>query len=178
MIKRQINLIPSEMTVPTRIVNLSKLIYKVSIIGTIALILIVITLISSLVYFNIQYRNSIANTNILKTKIADLEKSEQKLVLAKDKLSKIVYIKSINSVDNELINFQDFKNSISNSSGTTFTEISIDPIKTETSLVFQNTEDLSNTLGMIQKLTKYKSIILSSLGFNLSSGYLISLVFR
>lgn len=178
MIKRQINLIPSEMTVPTRIVNLSKLIYKVSIIGTIALILIVITLISSLVYFNIQYRNSIANTNILKTKITDLEKSEQKLVLAKDKLSKIVYIKSINSVDNELINFQDFKNSISGSSGTTFTEISIDPIKTETSLVFQNTEDLSNTLGMIQKLTKYKSIILSSLGFNLSSGYLISLVFR
>ncbi|MEK7100394.1 MAG: hypothetical protein AAB872_01125 [Patescibacteria group bacterium] len=178
MIKRQINLIPSEMTVPTRIVNLSKLIYKVSIIGTIALILIVITLISSLVYFNIQYRNSIANTNILKTKIADLEKSEQKLVLAKDKLSKIVYIKSINSVDNELINFQDFKNSISSPSGITFTEISIDPIKTETSLVFQNTEDLSNTLGIIQKLTKYKSIILSSLGFNLSSGYLISLVFR
>ena len=178
MIKRQINLIPSEMTVPTRIVNLSKLIYKVSIIGTIALILIVITLISSLVYFNIQYRNSIANTNILKTKIADLEKSEQKLVLAKDKLSKIVYIKSINSVDNELSNFQDFKNSISSPSGITFTEISIDPIKTETSLVFQNTEDLSNTLGIIQKLTKYKSIILSSLGFNLSSGYLISLVFR
>ena len=72
MIKRQINLIPSEMTVPTRIVNLSKLIYKVSIIGTIALILIVITLISSLVYFNIM--KFYCQYKYLKNKIADLEK--------------------------------------------------------------------------------------------------------
>ena len=175
---KTINLIPTEMTVPARVVRLVKLLNKISVIGSILLITLIIVTISALIYYNINYKKSVANVEVLKTKIADLEKSEQKLVLAKDKLSKIVYIKSINSVDNELINFQDFKDSMSSSSGTAFTEISIDPIKTETSLVFQNTEELSNTLAMIQKLTKYKSVILSSLGFNLSSGYLISLVFR
>ena len=138
----------------------------------------IITAISGLVYYNLSYKNSVVNVDILKKKVADLEKSEQKLVLAKDKLSKIAYIKSINSVDDELTNFQNFKDSISSSSNTTFTEISIDPVKTETSLVFNNTNDLSSALETLQKTTKYKSIILSSLGFNLSSGYLISLIFH
>ena len=175
---KQINLIPAEMTVPARVVKFAKLLNKISIIGSILLIIMIITAISGLVYYNLSYKNSVVNVDILKKKVADLEKSEQKLVLAKDKLSKIAYIKSINSVDDELTNFQNFKDSISSSSNTTFTEISIDPVKTETSLVFNNSNDLSSALETLQKTTKYKSIILSSLGFNLSSGYLISLIFH
>lgn len=176
--KRQINLIPSEMTVPAKIVSLSKLLYKVSTISTIVLLLILVVLISTLVYFNFQYKNSVSNINTLKIKITDLEKSEQKLVLAKDKLSKIAYIKSINSVDDELTNFFDFKNSIASLPDLTFSETNIGTAKTETALSFQNAETLSLVLSTLTNLTKYKNIILSSLGFNATSGYSISLLFN
>lgn len=175
--KKQINLIPPEMAVPAKAVNLARILNKVSTIGALALIVVVVVLISALVYYNIEYRKSVTNVNSLKTKIVELERSEQKLILAKDKLSKIAYIKKIDSVDDELISFMEFKSLISSPSGSAFTEISIDPVKTETSLTFLDSLNLGNALKSLSTLVNYKRIILSSLGYNSSSGFLVSLIF-
>ena len=174
--KKQINLIPVEMTVPTKTVKLVKILNKISIIGAIFLILIILIFISGLIYYNIEYKKSVSNVNTLKDKIITLEKSEQKLILAKDKLSKIAYIKSIDAVDDELTNFIELKSLVSSPSASTFTEISIDPKKTELSLTFPNSLDLSGALKSLPTLTKYKRIVLSSLGYSKNSGFLVSLI--
>lgn len=175
---KTINLIPSEMTVPTKTVKLVKVLNKISTIGAIILILLISILISGLVYFNIEYKKSVSNTNVLKDRIITLEKSEQKLILAKDKLSKITYIKSIDVVDDELTNFIELKSLVSSPSASTFTEISIDPVKTELSLSFPESLSLSSAIKSLSALNKYKRIILSSLGYSKSSGFLISLIFE
>ncbi|EKE05790.1 MAG: hypothetical protein ACD_19C00176G0012 [uncultured bacterium] len=178
MAKKQINLISQEMTVPTKIVVLAKVLNKISIIGTIFLILAAIGLISGLLYFNSQYKKTISNIDSLKVKITDLEESEQKLILAKNKLSKIAYIRSINSIDNELDNYNALKNQILiNSVSFDTAEVIFDPNKTETSFKFSDTTNLSNALTTLSKFDKYKKIILTSLGYNTTSGYLINLIF-
>ena len=181
--KKQINLIPREMSVPGKTVTISKIINKISTIGTIVLIFIAIVLISVLVFFNLEYKKSTTNVENLKSRIVELERSEQKLILAKDKLAKISYIKKLNSVDTELTNFQDFKLSITASSAAKFTEISITPEKTETSLTFTDSANLGAALEVVSKLLEhdgkdYKNIILSSLGFSPNTGYLVSLIFK
>lgn len=173
---KQINLIPNEMTVPAKAVRLSSLLYKISMIGVIILVLSVTLLISGLVYYNIQYKQVTSNLTTLRSQIVALEKNEQKLILAKDRLSKILAIKKIDSVDDELTNFETFESFISSNSA--FTDISIDSNKTETSLSFKNSSELVTALNFISSLKEYKKVVLSSLNYGVNSGYLISLIFN
>lgn len=175
--KKQINLISSEMTVSVKTVALSKTLNKISIFSTILLIVLIMAVISGIIFYNIEYKKVSNNINILKEKIVKLEKSEQKLILIKDRISKIAIIKKSDSVDNELASFQNFQNVITDGSAFAITEVSITPQKTETSLLINNSESLFNIFKKIVALPKYNKIILSSLGFT-SSGYLISLVFE
>lgn len=177
--KRQINLIPEEMSVPAKVVTLAKTLNKISTVGTILLILTIIGLIAGMVYFNVERGKTTTNIASLKQQIVDLERSEQKLILAKDKLSKIAYIKNSDSIDTELSNFIEFENSVSGaSSAISFTEINIDPTKTEVSFAASDSGSLSSTLEKISTLAKYKKIVMTSLGFNATSGYVVSLVFN
>jgi hypothetical protein len=176
--KKQINLIPLEMTVPSKSVHLAKTINKISTFSAVILIFLILVSIGAFVYYNVQGQKTTASINSLKQKIVELEKSEQKLILAKDKISKISYIKSLDSVDDELVNFKDFEQSINSASSSAFTEVSIDADKTETSLIFPNSESLTVALQNVSNLKQYKKVILTSLGFNSNSGYLLNLIFQ
>lgn len=175
--KKQINLISSEMTVSAKTIALSKTLNKISIFGAVLLIILIMAVISGIVYYNIEYKKVSSSINVLKEKIVKLEKSEQKLILIKDKLSKIAIIKKIDSVDDELSSFQNFQSLITDSSVSAITEVSITPQKTETSLLINNSDSLFNIFKKIITLPKYNKIVLSSLGFT-STGYLVSLVFE
>lgn len=165
------------MTVPTKIVAMAKVLNKISTIGAFFLVLAIIGLVSGFVYFNEQYKKTISNVDSLKAKIASLEKNEQKLILAKNKLSKIAYIKTINSIDSELNDYNDLKSQIAlNSTNLDTAEVVFDPNKTETSFKFSDSTNLSNALVTLSKLDKYKKVILSSLGYNTTSGYLVDLI--
>lgn len=177
--KKQINLIPSELTVTPSAVKLTRILNKISTIGVIMLIFAVLVLISTLVYFDFKYKAITADVDSLKSKILVLEKSEQKLVLAKDRISKIMTIQKIDSVDTEIENFRDFQNIIpSVASGSALTEVNIDPIKTVASMKFENSDTLRTTLSSISKLSKYKKVVLSSLGYSTNGGFIVDLLFN
>ena len=183
MNKKPINLIPSDMVVPAKTLRLAATLNKISTIGTILLVTIILGLISGLFYYNFQYKKTLSNIESLKSKVQSLERSEQKLVLAKDRLTKIAAVKKLDSVDDELKSFKNFESLVLTNPGSIFTEISIDSDKTETSIVSATSSSLSNVMKSLNdlsenKLTNYKHIIMSSLGFNSSSGYLVSLIFK
>lgn len=177
-IKKQINLIPIEMTVPAKSVNLVKTINKISTVSTLILVVLLLIFVGSFIYLKIESKKTAVSVSTLKAKIIDLEKNEQKLILAKDKISKISYIQSINSVDNEITDFRNFEESLSEASDSSFVEVSIDSDKTESSLAFSNSINLNKALIAVSNLKQYKKVILSSLGFNSNSGYLLNLVFE
>lgn len=165
------------MTVPAKVVSLAKTLNKISIVGTVLLIVAILGLISALVYYNVEYKKTNDNVTSLKKQIVDLEKNEQKLILAKDKLSKISSIKKMDSVDSELEKFTKIQSSISTSSGSNFSEVTVDPNKIETSLVFPDTTSLKNALEHLSdEKNGFKKVVLSSLGYNPATGYVLSLI--
>lgn len=179
--KKQINLIPAEMAVSPKTVKLQKIITKLFISLTIILLLSIVTLAFFLIYYNSNLRTTLSENEVLKSRILTLEASEQKLVLAKDKLSKVKSIMSNDTIDKEFDNFKKFQNILLEtnvSSSSAYSESVIAPDKTEISIAIPDINSLSNLLGSISRLSDYNKIFLSSLGFNLKTGYLLSLVFE
>lgn len=176
--KKQINLIPSEMSVPVKFITLGKNLAKLTTLGCITLVIIVFGLVSSLVYFNLEYKKSISNIEGLKNQVVELEKNEQRLVLAKDKLSKIATVLTIDAIDDELLAFQSFESLLPGLPISSFSEINMTSNKVDASLVFTDSGSMQNLLSSLSSLSDYNQIILSAFGFNSTSGYLISLMFK
>lgn len=175
---KQINLIPSEMSVPVKFVNLGRNLSKFTTLGLIVLIILVLGLIAGFVYYDLEYKKSIANIEDLKSQVVELEKSEQRLVLAKDRLSKVASVLAIDAIDDELLALQNFESLLPGSPVSTFSEITMSPDKVDTSIVFSDSNSLGSLLSSLPFLSEYKQIVLSAFGFNSTTGYLVSLVFR
>jgi len=175
---KRINLIPSELAVPARAVKLARVINKFSIVATILLILTSIVLGSLFFYYSTERTKINSNINTLISKISSLEKSEQKLVLAKDRLAKIKVVSDTKSVNDEVLRYQEFSNIISNASGSAITEAVLTSKGTDASIIFQDSSSLSQVLSPLSKLTNYKKIILSSLGFNPNAGFLANILLQ
>lgn len=178
MLNKTINFIPTDMAVPVKSVKLAKTLNKLSIVGVILLILSVISAIVLFFFFSSDLKKTNASVATLKNEISSLEKSEQKLILVKDKLEKISYIKSLSSAENDINQFKSINEIVLSASNSAFTEISVGSSKTEISLSTPDSSSLSLILSSFTNLKDYAKITLSSLGFNSTSGFLSSLIFE
>lgn len=176
--KKQINLIPNEMAVPAKTIKFAGYLNRISTIGTIIFISVVVILIVSVTYFNYRYNRVVSEVESLKTKILSLETSEQKLVLTKDRLSKIDSLKKVDSIDKEITSFENFYNIVMNASGSAFSDILMTPTETDATITFQSSAYMNSAIAAIYTLTDYKGITLTSLGYNPGSGYYVTLVFK
>lgn len=166
------------MAVPARAVKLAKIINKFSIVATITLILVSIVLGSLFFYYSLERTKIMNNTQNLISKISSLEKSEQKLVLAKDRLTKIKVVRDSKSVNDEILRYQEFSNIISNASGSAITEAILTSKGTDASVAFQDSSSLSQILPQLSKVASYKKVILSSIGFNPNTGFLANILLQ
>lgn len=173
---KKINLIPADLAVSPKTVKLSKILNKYGVIGTISLFLVIATTVSIFIFYKLQATKISENINDLKAKITGLEASEQKLVITKDRLNKISMINSIESIKEDIINFQDIENVINSTPDSLLTEASIQNNKTEFSVVSKDSTSLSTFLVPLSKLKNYKSMILTSLGFSSTSGFISDLI--
>jgi hypothetical protein len=173
--KKKINLIPEGLAVSSKIASITKQINKISVILGIVAILSAISLISYLVYLNLESKKLVETGEILKSEIISLEKSEQKLILAKDKLSKIESIRQIDSIDNELDLFKEFR-AFTSSNGTKLQEVIMSPTKTEINIWFPDLLALGSGMLSMAKLNNFTNIVLSSLSYNIDKGYFLNLV--
>ncbi len=166
------------MAVPAKSIKIAKILNKLSLVGAILLTLSVIVAISSFLFFSSELKKIDVQVGSLKDEISLLEKSEQKLILVKDKLGKVAYVTSLPSAEQDINLFKELNGITSDSSGSVLTEISIIPNKIEVSLSSGDSTALSSALRSFVNLKDYIKITLSSLGFKPSSGFLSNLVFE
>lgn len=176
--EKRINLIPLEMAVPARAVKLAKLLNKFSVVGAILLIISVVVVISLLVFYSFELKNTNSKVSQLKSRVVELEKNEQKLYLAKDRIEKITEVRKLQAVDDELLKFEELTKNIALYPDTSYSEISINPTKSELTLLSKTSVSFSDVLKLILGLTGYKNMILSSLGFTPASGYTSNFIFN
>lgn len=172
---KKINLIPAEMAVPARAVKLAKVINKVSIISVIVLMITSLAVAGLFFYYSSQSTAQAERINLLKTKISNLQKNEQKLVLAKDRLAKIDVVQKAKSVDSEVTRFKKFSDLVS-SSGSVISEANLNSKGTEVSVLSLDSSSLSNILKPLASFSDYKTIVLSSLGYNPTTGFMSTIV--
>lgn len=174
--EKKINLIPLELAVSPKTVKLTNILNKYGIIGTIVLFVVIATSVSIFIYYKLQVTRITENIEILKTKIVALEASEQKLVITKDRLSKIALINSSPSIKEDIEKFQEIENLINSTPDSVLTEASIQSTKTEFSVLSKDSSSLSIFLEPLSKLSKFKSMILTSLGYSSTSGFISDLI--
>lgn len=175
---RKINLIPSDLVVSGGVKRLKSFLLKSNIILSIILLFTLVIVIGIYFYFSIDLKNLSASVESLKESISSLEASEQKLILAKDKLSKIKKITTGKSINENLQQVKALTNTYLTSSDTNLSEINIEINKMEISVVSKSSSNLAFVFEEFKKMTGFKKIILSSLGYNPSLGYTSDVVFN
>jgi cell division protein FtsL len=169
--QKKINLIPTEMAVPASAVKLAKVLNKISIVAVILLIITSLSVAGLFFYFSSEVQKQDARIASMKSRITSLSQNEQKLVLAKDRLSKISVVQKIKSVGDEVSRFKSFSE-IANNSGSIITEANLTPRGTEVTLLSQTSDSLSPVLKPLATIAGYKTVVLDSLGYSSGSGFI------
>lgn len=174
---KKINLIPEELTVPPSVVKLTKLINKFSIIAVVSLILTSLAMISLFVYFSLNLKNLDSSNLSLKETVSSLEKTEQQLALTKDKLSKILLVRSLDSADINFENYKEFKTVTAEFPDISLGETEINSKGMEVSISSNNTSSFIGFLKKLGDFSKFPNASISSLNFSPEKGLLLNLIY-
>lgn len=173
--QKRINLIPQEMAVPATAVKTAKLLNKISTVAVIILILLSLLIAGLFIYFSNQDKTLTSKITSMKTKLTQLQSNEQKLILAKDRLTKIKNVQKAKSVNNEIGRFKSFSEMVIGS-GSIITEANLNSKGTEVSLLSSDSNTLATVLKPLATLSGYKTIVLTSLGYNAGTGFISTLM--
>lgn len=168
-----LNLLPQDKIVSK---SLAKFLQLSRVLGVVVLTVFVIYSIGvGIVMFlnNDKLKTLEANNVELKSKVAELQTSEQQIVLIKDRIKKIETVKSIPSALNNLTAVIGLISNLSERSKVT--ELDADTKKVDLTVNFKSNFDMTSFMDQIKSTNSFKSITLSSYGLNPTSGYLISL---
>lgn len=175
---KNINLIPTEMAVPARAVKVAKIISKISVVGSIVLLLVILSLGSYYIYLRLENEKVTSSVNTLKQTISDLSQNEQKLILAKDRLSKITVVRKAESANSEVKRYQNFLSQVVGTAGTQITEATLTTKGTEITITADSSQNLSGILKTIANVLEYERIVVSSLSYNPGSGFVANVLFE
>lgn len=165
----KLNLLPPEKAVDK---NLSQVLRMVRALGVIALAIFLITVVGLGAYFiysNFSLNNLNTQNTQLKSQIAQQETSEQQIILLKDRLKKISTAQNSPSALKNLIALDPVLTSFSGD--LQINELSIDSTKVGFSATFKSNTALSSFFEGISKIPEFKTVVLSSFGFNPTTGY-------
>ena len=171
----KLNLLPAGANVTPVLAKTLRLIKTLGIVALGLFLFFILGVSGYLIYTNISLRNLTTQEENLKTRIKDQETVEQKMVLLKDRLGKIVKVKSSPTVQKGLESAEAIITSLP--AGAILTERNLDQKKTDMSLVFGSSLDLNTFLTVVKTTGEFKRASLTAFSFNPSSGYSIGLRF-
>lgn len=167
-----INLLPTELSSKGSVVKVSSLLKRVTIVGSVLLVLSAIGLIGFFVFVSFQVTSSTTRQEQFKTTIKSLQQTEQRLILTKDRLEKAKEVlgkeTSIENVENLSELFLNVPEDVD------LRDAEISATKIELSLVARSSSGLTRILATILA-GDYKIVKLTSFAFNTDVGYVVNL---
>jgi|SRR5581483_661824 len=169
----EINLLPQDLSPARQGLRLAAFLKKVSYIilgiflfaGTLGVIYVV--------YLRVQINFSVSRQQTLTKNISDLETTEQKLFLTKDRTSKLKTILADTKKDNS---YNDIKKILANLPGDVIPySLEIDSNRTQFAVLSRNSVSMAEFLNSIVVSGEYKKLTLVSFVFTPDRGYLITL---
>jgi len=171
----KMNLLPPEYVVSGAVGKVLSISRSLGVILLAGFIIFIIGLAGFFIISSIQLNSLTKRSDTLKAQISTREQSEQQLVLLKDRLKKIKTAQGMPSSDKNLSNLDPIIAAIPPNAS--LTELSADTQKVDVSISFRNNADLANFLKSISQIKTFKSALMTTFGFNPTSGYLVSVRF-
>ncbi len=169
----KLNLLPPELAVDKNLGRVLKTLKALNLILIAGFLVFTLGISAFFVVSSITLKNTLASIDTLKSQIKTRQTSEQQIVLLKDRIKKITIARNLpNSLAN-LSAVDPLLQSLSPDSSVT--ELDLDSKKIGLLINFKSTSDLTTFFENMAASTVYKSVTLSSFGFNPVAGYLAGL---
>lgn len=171
----KLNLLPPEYVVSGAAGQLLKTTRMLGVIFLAAFLIFALGLVAFFIISSVQLRSLTQVGDTLKSQITAEEQSEQQMILLKDRIKNIKTVQGLPDATRNLTNIEPVVDSVGGSGSVT--ELSIDSQKIDLSALFKTNTDLPAFITKVKESGVFKSVILTSFGFNSASGYLVSLRF-
>ena len=168
-----LNLLPPDLQINKGLGRILKTIKSINVILIVAFIVFSLGVGGFFVVSKISLNSVQSSVDKLKSQVKAQETSEQKLILLKDRLSKIYSIKSTPSASKNIDGANSLLTNVSPNS--TMDQAVIEPTKADISLKVQSNEDLGILFTNIKNTSSFKFIDLYSFDYSPSVGYLVKL---
>lgn len=175
---KKINLIPTGMAVPAQAVSLARTLEKVSVVAAFILVFLIVIVGAIYLFFSLEDKKVAQNVEKLKISVTNLSQSEQKLILAKDRLSKIEATRNSPSANIEVTNYEKFSKLVNGMQESKVSEANITQKGTEITLISSSVASFTELIKPLYDFSTYKNIIVTSLGYNPSSGFMANIMLR
>lgn len=176
--ERKINLIPGELKMSRQVATLIKKLNKISIVLLITSLIGATVYVSGYLYFAAEVKKTNQKIDDIKNEISNLEKNEQMLVFAKDRLSKMKSIDNLGTAKSSFDNFNPIIGYLNLNPDVTYSEIDFDVKKVQSTFISQNSQALTNFLRFIEELRLFSKIWATDIGYNPSSGFMSNIIFQ
>jgi hypothetical protein len=170
----RINLLPIDLSPDSSKARLSNILKNITVVGSVLLIVSVLAVMAIFFINYVEIRNLSQSQKQLEKSIGALEKTEQHLVLVKDRLTKIRKIlgkETTADLVGDLLSWQE-----SLGMQLDIQEAEILPDKIIVSFKTPNSFELAEALSSMTEKSDYSRIELTSLNFSPEMGYLVELI--
>jgi len=168
-----LNLLPSELSVSKNLNSFLKTLRALGVIGVAAFLVFALGLGVFFIVSTISLNGINANVTKLRSQVSALQKSEQQIILLKDRIAKIASIKTMPNSLPGLTAIKPFLSDLSDNSS--INEMSISPTAITLSENIKTKADISSFIKSFQSSDVFKSVSLTSFNFNPSNGYSVEI---
>lgn len=170
-----LNLLPQEYSVKSGLGAYARLARTLTIILSTFFSVFVLGAIAFFLVSSYTLRQTTAEIEILKSQIKSRQDTELRLALLKDRLAKVKIALSQGSTYRTIEKIEPLLNNLSDAS---VGELNIDSQKIEASVAFSSFLGLSNFFQNLYSMDSFKSIVMTSFGYNPITGYLTNIRFK
>lgn len=167
-----INLLPSELKVSTGLAQGLKIVRMVGVIALGAFLLFGLGVAGFFIISTVELNNLNSTNTNLKGQLTGMSVTEQRFFILKDRISKIKTAEAIPSATKSLTDFEPFLSSLQTSK---ISELDITPSKVTTTINFNSNAELTAFMTAISTSSIYKSVTITSFGYNPAVGYSVSM---
>jgi hypothetical protein len=165
----KLNLLPPELSVSKSLGTILKTFRILGVIGIAAFLIFSVGTLIIFVINTINLNGLNANVAKLKSQVSTQEKSEQQVVLLKDRLAKITTVQKMPSAIPNLVSIEPFLTGLSGD--VSVSQIIIDPKSVDLAANIKTISGLTSFLQFFKTPGAFKSVNLASFGFSSKSGY-------
>jgi len=168
-----LNLLPPELSVSKSLNKLLKTIKALGVIGIVAFLIFAVGLGIFFVINTISLNSLNANITDLKAEVASQQKSEQSMILLKDRLSKTMTVKNMPNSLKNLTNMWPFLTELSGS--TVINQMAVSPTGVGLSVNLVTNSDLTKFIKSFQSSDVFRVIELTSFNLSPATGYSVEI---